>query len=182
MGSKQRHAEPPVTQRWLDHGSERDGSYGAALTAAATVGETMKTAARFDRVEKLLRDRGANHIDHPGGNLLDHVERVGKLLRAWGADEDVQLTGLSHACYGTADFARFLLGLEERPLLAEIIGERAEAWVYLYASCDREVVYSNLANLGPLHFQDRFTGKPLRCLSRTRRCSLNSLPPMSSTL
>jgi hypothetical protein len=113
---------------------------------------------RFNRVETVLRQRGAAHIEHPGGNLFDHVGRVARLLRAWGADEDVQLTGLSHACYGTDGFASSLLDLGERPFLAEIIGERAEAWVYLYASCDRRVAYPNLKGPGPLLFRDRFTG------------------------
>jgi hypothetical protein len=113
---------------------------------------------RFNRVEMVLRQRGAAHIEHPGGNLFDHVGRVARLLRAWGADEDVQLTGLSHACYGTDGFASSLLDLGERPFLAEIIGERAEAWVYLYASCDRRVAYPNLKGPGPLLFRDSFTG------------------------
>src|SRR5579864_781546 len=115
----------------------------------------MESAARFSRAEELLRDRGADQIEHPGGNLFDHVGRVAKLLRAWGAEEDLQLAGLGHACYGTDGFATALLDLNERPLLAEVVGGRAEGCVYLYASCDRGAVYPNLANSGPLHFQDR---------------------------
>jgi hypothetical protein len=52
-----------------------------------------------------------------------------------------------------------LFDLNERPLLAGVIGEQAEGWVYLYGSCDRRVVYPNLANSGSLRFQDRFTGQ-----------------------
>jgi hypothetical protein len=117
------------------------------------------TATRFNRVGMVLRERGADHIEHPGGNLFDHVGRVARLLRAWGADDDMQLTGLSHACYGTDGFSSSLLDLGERPFLAEIIGERAEEWVYLYASCDRQVVYPNLKDPGPLLFKDRHTGR-----------------------
>jgi hypothetical protein len=38
-------------------------------------------------------------------------------------------------------------------------GPRAETWVYLYASCDREAVYPELGAPGPLRFRDRFTGR-----------------------
>lgn len=118
----------------------------------------MESATRFNRVETVLRDRGAEDIDHPGGNLFDHVRRVARLLHAWGADDEVQLTGMSHACYGTDGFASPLLGLEERAFLAEIIGDRTERCVYLYACCDRRVVYPNLTYPGLLLFKDRFTG------------------------
>ncbi|MEU0678020.1 DUF6817 domain-containing protein [Streptomyces sp. NPDC006172] len=52
---------------------------------------------------------------------------------AWGADPDVQLAGLCHAGYGTDGFDGSLLGITERWVLAELIGDRAEALVYLYS-------------------------------------------------
>ena len=102
----------------------------------------------------LLVERGADCIEHPGGTLLDHLGRVASLLEGWGATDDVQKAGLCHACYGTDGFAPSLLGLDERGLLAARIGRRAEAWVYLYASCDREVVYPALGSRGSLWFRD----------------------------
>jgi hypothetical protein len=63
--------------------------------------------------------------------------------------------------YGTDGFAPSLLGLDERGVLAARIGGRAEAWVYLYASCDREVVYPAFGSRGSLRFRDRFTGECL---------------------
>jgi hypothetical protein len=106
-----------------------------------------------------LVERCADRIEHPGGTLLDHLGRVATLLEGWGATDDVQKAGLCHACYGTDGFAPSLLGLDERGLLAAKIGRRAEAWVYLYASCDREVVYPALGSPGSLWFRDRFTGE-----------------------
>jgi hypothetical protein len=111
-----------------------------------------------DPVIDLLVERGADGIEHPGGTLLAHLRRVASLLEQWGAGDTVQRTGLCHACYGTDGFPAVLLGLDERDVLVDLIGEQAEAWVYQYASCDRGAVYPELATAGPLRFRDRFTG------------------------
>lgn len=117
----------------------------------------MAIDTRRAAAEKLLRARGAEHIAHPGGTLLEHLDRVAALLAQWGALVPVQLAGLCHAAYGTDGFATALLRLDERTLLAKTIGSEAEQLVYLYASCDREQLYPQLA--GPaVDFTDRFTG------------------------
>jgi hypothetical protein len=90
---------------------------------------------------------------------LEHLRRVASLLEGWGASDDVQAAGLCHASYGTDGFAVTLLDLDERDVLIGHIGPRAEAWVYLYASCDRAAVYPRFARSGPLRFRDRFTGE-----------------------
>jgi hypothetical protein len=117
----------------------------------------MTAGTRRTAAQKLLDDRGAGRIAHPGGTLLGHLERVAALLAGWGAAVPVQLAGLCHAAYSTDGFATALLGLDERPLLVQAIGSEAEQLVYLYASCDREQLYPQLA--GPaVTFTDRFTG------------------------
>ncbi|MGW9046350.1 DUF6817 domain-containing protein [Streptomyces lydicus] len=115
-------------------------------------------AARWPGVEEFLRARGAGETPHPGGTLLDHLIRVARLLGEWGADPDVRAAGLCHAAYGTDGFDQALVDTAEHALLAELIGERAEALVHLYASCDRGVVYPRLASGRPVVFRDRFTG------------------------
>ncbi|WP_156934643.1 DUF6817 domain-containing protein [Pseudonocardia spinosispora] len=112
---------------------------------------------RLRAVEELLLDRRADTVPHPGGTLLDHLRRVRLLLAEWGAGPTVQLAGLGHAFYGTDGFAVGLLDLPERPRLAAIAGEDAEALIYLYASCDRAATYPRLAS-GESLFTDRFTG------------------------
>jgi catechol 2,3-dioxygenase-like lactoylglutathione lyase family enzyme len=91
--------------------------------------------------------------------LYEHLVRVAALLAEWGADPDLQLAGLCHACYGTDGYPDALLGPGERPVLAALTGARAESLVYLYGSCDRAAVYPALANLEPVPFRDRFTGR-----------------------
>ncbi|MFI0942606.1 VOC family protein [Streptomyces sp. NPDC021020] len=110
------------------------------------------------RIEDFLRERGADRIPHPGGTLLAHLARVEAVLDGWGADPAVRTAGLCHAAYGTDGFDEALLGTGERARLAALVGERAEALVYFYASCDRSAVYPQLGQGSPLVFRDRFTG------------------------
>ncbi|WP_372505591.1 VOC family protein [Streptomyces macrolidinus] len=112
----------------------------------------------WSRVETFLRDRGAADMPHPGGTLLQHLCRVRQLLADWGADPVVQVAGLCHATYGTDGFDQWLHPVTDRSLLAELIGDRAEALVHLYACCNRDVVYPQFGGTEPIVFRDRFTG------------------------
>jgi catechol 2,3-dioxygenase-like lactoylglutathione lyase family enzyme len=116
-------------------------------------------SAQQPRVEDFLAVRGADRMSHPGGTLLDHLRRVAALLAPWGAEPELQLAGLCHAAYGTDGFDGSLLAITERGALAELIGDRAEALVYLYASCDRALVHPRLGAGFPVVFRDRFTGR-----------------------
>uniref|UniRef100_A0AAU2K1M3 DUF6817 domain-containing protein n=1 Tax=Streptomyces sp. NBC_00049 TaxID=2903617 RepID=A0AAU2K1M3_9ACTN len=105
-----------------------------------------------------LRELGAGHIAHPGGNLLAHLERVAELLGSWGARPALRRAGLCHAFYGTDGFATGLLPVARRAGLAAVIGAEAEGIVYLYASCDRAASYPSLGDQEAA-FRDRFTGR-----------------------
>ncbi|MFI6470245.1 VOC family protein [Streptomyces sp. NPDC050516] len=117
------------------------------------------SAENWPAVEEFLRARGAAETHHPGGTLLEHLIRVACLLGEWGAAPDLRAAGLCHAVYGTDGFGQALADTSERALLVELIGERAEAWVHLYASCDRGVVHPRLGSGRPVLFRDRFTGR-----------------------
>lgn len=106
--------------------------------------------------EEFLLAHGADRIDHPGGTLYDHLVRVADALAGWGAAEDVRLAGLCHAAYGTDGFDQPLLSAGDRTVLRDVLGEDAEALVYLYASCDRRAVYPRLDGRTPVEFTDRF--------------------------
>jgi catechol 2,3-dioxygenase-like lactoylglutathione lyase family enzyme len=113
----------------------------------------------YPQIRDCLLGRGAGQLAHPGGTLYEHLVRVAELLADWGADEALQAAGLCHACYGTDGYPQTLLALAERPVLAALIGTRAESLVYLYGSCDRGAVYRALGRAGPVSFRDRFTGR-----------------------
>ena len=106
----------------------------------------------------LLDELGAGDITHPGGDLRSHLVRTHDTLRAWAAPDDVCLAGLIHAAYGTDGFPVPLLALDERPRLRSIVGDAAEAIVYRYCSCSRQVSYARLGEV-PWPLTDRFTGE-----------------------
>ncbi|BEK94450.1 hypothetical protein NSK11_contig00022-0041 [Nocardia seriolae] len=115
-------------------------------------------ASRRIRVERFLRDRGADTIDHPGGTLLAHLGRVADTLAAWGHDADLQLAGLAHAVYGTDGFDRHLVESPDRSTVVDLVGDRAEALIYLYACCDRSALYPRI-DATTARFRDRFTAR-----------------------
>lgn len=104
----------------------------------------------------LLRQRGADTLEHPGGTLLAHLERVSERLDSYGAPPDLVAAGLLHAAYSTDAFDQALLTLDERPLLVSLIGPGAEELVYRYAATDRVPFFRQLGQ--PLVvWTDRFT-------------------------
>jgi hypothetical protein len=121
-----------------------------------------------DEAVSLLKSLGAGEIAHPGGTLLDHLQRVRGLLTEWGARPELQLAGLCHAFYGTDGFPTAPLPLTRRAELAAVIGPDAETLVYDYASCDRKATYAGLAD-HDAPFRDRFTARTfVPSLSRRR--------------
>ena len=111
-----------------------------------------------DAVTRFLLTHGAGDIEHPGGTLFEHLQRVAGTLAAWGAGEDVQLAGLCHATYGTDGFGTALLEIARRAELRQLIGARAEDLVYLYGSLDRGATYPRLGD-ATVVVRDRFTGQ-----------------------
>ena len=122
------------------------------------------TTATEAAIAQLLLERGAQGIEHPGGTLDDHLARVQRRLAHLGVPQEVQLAARAHAVYGTDGFDVTLLSLEERPVLASVIGEGAEQLVYRYGACDRKRTWDSLADTGRLW--NRFT-KTSEILDRT---------------
>jgi hypothetical protein len=114
-------------------------------------------SAMTTRALEMLQAANAAQIEHPGGTLLAHLERVKALLESWDARPALATAGLCHAFYGTDGFPTALLDREHRADLAAAIGSDAEALVYFYASCGRKATYRGLADDDGL-FHDRFTG------------------------
>ena len=138
----------------------------AAITSRTDRGEDENTMT--EQALAMLQSAGAGTIDHPGGTLLAHLQRVSALLDSWDARPALVSAGLCHAFYGTDGFAVALLDLGHRAELATAIGEEAEALVYFYASCDRKASYRTLAE-HDAEFTDRFTGERTQPTSRQRQ-------------
>ena len=124
------------------------------LTAGAI--RTVPAVDAAAAVAELLRSRDADGIDHPGGTLDAHLERVRLRLGELGAGEDLQLAGRAHAVYGTDGFPVTLIDPAQRDVLRDIAGPAVEAMVYRYGACDRARTWPDLARTGVLH--DRFDG------------------------
>lgn len=110
--------------------------------------------AKFEALKAL----GAGEFEHLNGSLVKHLSSTKALLIDWGADTALSDAGLYHAAYGTAGFDEQVVSLDMRAHIAEIIGEQAEAIVYLYCACDRAATFSKLKSGEPIHFTNRFTG------------------------
>jgi hypothetical protein len=109
------------------------------------------------RAFALQRSLGADRVDHPGGKLLGHLERVHALAVEWQASPRAQLAAVSHASYGTDGFPHRLLGSDDRQQLRAAIGPEAEALVHVYGRCDRSRTYPSIGR-NPLPVVDRLTG------------------------
>ena len=108
-------------------------------------------------VRRLLRERGAAGIEHPGGTLYAHLGRVADRLARLGAPEHVQVAGLAHAVYGTDGFGVVLVDLADRDVVRDAAGAAAEALVFRYGACDRSRTWRDLA--ASRRVVDRFTGE-----------------------
>lgn len=112
---------------------------------------------RQPQASALLEVWGADAIPHPGGTLLNHLQRTAQLLTEWDAPQELVLAGLCHAVYGTDGFDHPLVDVSCRANVAGVIGPDAEAVVYRYARCDRHFTFPHLGR-DPVKFRDRFTG------------------------
>jgi hypothetical protein len=108
-------------------------------------------------VRALLRERGAEGIEHPGGTLCAHLGRVAERLARLGAPEHVRVAGLAHAVYGTDGFDVVLVDRADRDVVRGVAGAAAEELVYRYGACDRSRTWADLA--ASRRVVDRFTGE-----------------------
>jgi pimeloyl-ACP methyl ester carboxylesterase len=95
-------------------------------------------------------ERGAAGLAHPGGTLLEHLQRTARRLESWGAMPELVAAGACHAAYGTQGFPTALLARSERGWLRTLIGDHAESIVYAYCASDRS---------RPNAQRDRFSGE-----------------------
>lgn len=104
-----------------------------------------------------LNALGAGEFTHLNGTLVAHLTSTWHLLKAWQGSDVLCTAGLYHAAYGTDGFSHQMVSLTQRTAIANVIGEEAEALVYLYCSCDRAYTFSRLDTEQPIQFKDRFS-------------------------
>ena len=103
----------------------------------------------------MLRERGTESIEHPGGTLYAHLIRVYERLH--GAGPELQHAALAHAAYGTDGFDVVLFDHRNRDPLRALVGPRSETLIHRYGGCDRSASWARLAETGQVRsrFDDR---------------------------
>lgn len=114
-----------------------------------------------DEKFRALAALGAGDFAHINGSLEEHFTGVHDMLVDWGARPVLCDAGLFHAAYGTVHFTDVMVSLDNRALVAGIIGAEAEAIVYRYCSCNRDTVFPRIGSAVPLPFEDRFAGETI---------------------
>lgn len=113
----------------------------------------------FKQLTDFLVDLGIEKVPHSGKNYLAHLIGVYKFMEKLACSEEMCRAGMFHSIYGTEKFQGFKLELEQRAIVRDLIGERAEKLGYLNCAMDRETFDAALDQPGPEHrFRDRITG------------------------
>lgn len=92
---------------------------------------------RSERI-KLLDRVPVKDIQHFGRSLEEHLIGTHDLLDQWQNSENVCLAGLFHSIYGTKTFSPAALTTESRDDVRLLIGEQAEALVFVFGMSDRK--------------------------------------------
>lgn len=141
---------------------------------------------QMDHKLEQLKSLGAEDQPHLNGSLMTHLQCTESILKNWDASQVLITAGLFHAVYGTGNSNNSMVALSQRTKIANIIGEQAEALVYLYCSCDRDYVYPQFGKSNSIHFRDRFDGSSFTLLTKQTKqfCELtaaNELELVSSS-
>jgi hypothetical protein len=89
-----------------------------------------------------LRQFGTDEVDHFGRPLTEHLVETSRWLEKWGNPSSISLAGAFHSIYGTEEFRQKTLPLDRRDDVRVLIGEEAEALVYLFCLADRHSLFS----------------------------------------
>jgi hypothetical protein len=114
----------------------------------------------YRRLVNFLVELGIEKVPHTQKNYLAHLIAVYKFMRAAGCTEELCRAGMFHSIYGTELFQGFKLTLDQRPLVRDLIGERAERLGYLNCAMDRSTLDAELERgHEPFRIVDRLSGE-----------------------
>lgn len=111
------------------------------------------------RLSGFLVSLGVQDVPHTDKSYLGHLIAVYRELEGQGYPTDVCRAGMFHSIYGTEKFQGFILRLERRDEVRELIGERAERLAYLNCAMDRASFDRAVESARePYRIADRLTG------------------------
>jgi hypothetical protein len=112
----------------------------------------------FKELTDFFQRVGATEVSHTTKSYLAHAIGVYNDLKEWGCSEELARVGLFHSIYGTELFQGFVLPLERRPEVRDLIGDRAEWIAWLNCAIDRRHFDREiLKSAGPYELLDRFS-------------------------
>lgn len=91
-----------------------------------------------------LKDNGVGNYRHSYRPLLEHLTGTYNLLKDWGYDEHICLSGLYHSIYGTTKYERKTIGLVHRDKVKAQVGQATEELVYLFCNIDRNELFQKI--------------------------------------
>lgn len=128
----------------------------------------MSQTATFKELTDFFVQIGADQVGHTEKTYLAHAISVRNDLKQWGCDEDLCRAGLFHSIYGTAKFQKFVLPLDRRGELQQMIGERSEELCYLNCAMDRVAFDATVqADGASTVFRDRLNGDEFELAAAT---------------
>jgi hypothetical protein len=91
----------------------------------------------FTKKINFLKSIGSDKTDHSGRTLLDHLIGTSEKLKEMGAPQYLQDAGLFHSVYGTVYFMPDDGLVEDRQVVKDLIGDKAEEIAYYFCILDK---------------------------------------------
>jgi hypothetical protein len=114
----------------------------------------------YKRLTEWLVGQGIAEVAHTHKTYLGHLVALYRMMAERGCSEEVCRAGMFHSIYGTERFQGFKLGLDRRPEVRALIGERAERLAYINCAMDRASFDRALAGgREPYRVRDRISGE-----------------------
>jgi len=114
-------------------------------------------SSKLMKFSNFFKGLNAAEIGHSDNTYLSHASSVYRDLKSWKCSEELCDAGMFHSIYGTEIFQKFVLPLERRGDVQELIGTRAEHLAYLNCSLVRSSFDQSLKiPLDKYSLEDRF--------------------------
>jgi|TARA_R110000796_G_scaffold190431_1_gene307186 hypothetical protein len=91
----------------------------------------------FTKKIDFLKSIGSDKIEHSGATLLEHLIGTSEKLKDMGAPQYLQDAGLFHSVYGTVYFMPDDGLIENRQVVKNLIGDKAEEIAYWFCILDK---------------------------------------------
>jgi len=123
---------------------------------------------------RFLRKANTEGMPHSDRGLLDHLLGTRQLLVEWGSRPALCDAALFHSIYSTEHYEQTAVALTRRDEVRQLIGEEAEALVWLFCMMRRETFFLDLGKDRNPSVQHRLTGEQIP-LSGTQHQDLLTL-------